>query len=81
MTQRRAAEVVAFLFHHSTRDGNVLRHAWTPGDVVMWDNRATLHRGRPWPADEARYMVRTTISATDVDGLQGVRPPPRQAAE
>jgi alpha-ketoglutarate-dependent taurine dioxygenase len=27
----------------------------------MWDNRATMHRGRPWPGNEPRYMVRTTI--------------------
>jgi len=56
-------------------------HKWRPGDVVMWDNRATMHRGRPWPADEPRYMVRTTISATAVDGLDSMRPPPRLAAE
>jgi alpha-ketoglutarate-dependent 2,4-dichlorophenoxyacetate dioxygenase len=40
----------------------------------MWDNRATMHRGRPWPAHEARLMVRTTISATAVDGLDRMRP-------
>jgi alpha-ketoglutarate-dependent 2,4-dichlorophenoxyacetate dioxygenase len=40
-----------------------------------------MHRGRPWPAHEARRMVRTTISATEADGLDGVRMPPRQAAE
>ena len=45
-------------------------HAWKNGDVVMWDNRATMHRGRPWPAHEARLMVRTTISATAADGLE-----------
>jgi len=56
-------------------------HAWRSGDVVMWDNRATMHRCRPWPAHEARYMVRTTISATAVDGLESMRPPPRLAAE
>ncbi len=56
-------------------------HTWRQGDVVMWDNRATLHRGRPGPADEARHMVRTTISATEADGLASVRPPSRQAAE
>jgi alpha-ketoglutarate-dependent 2,4-dichlorophenoxyacetate dioxygenase len=47
----------------------------------MWDNRASLHRGRPWPADVARLMVRTTISATAADGLEAMRVPPRQAAE
>ena len=44
MSARRAAEVVAYLFTHSTRDDNVYRHAWSPGDVVMWDNRCVLHR-------------------------------------
>jgi alpha-ketoglutarate-dependent 2,4-dichlorophenoxyacetate dioxygenase len=56
-------------------------HAWRAGDVVMWDNRATMHRGRPWSAHEARHMVRTTISVTAADGLESMRPPPRLAAE
>jgi len=65
----------------ATASGTTYVHAWRAGDVVMWDNRATMHRGRPWPAHEARYMVRTTISATAVDGLESMRPPPRLAAE
>jgi alpha-ketoglutarate-dependent 2,4-dichlorophenoxyacetate dioxygenase len=56
-------------------------HRWRNGDVVMWDNRATMHRGRPWPAHEARLMVRTTISATKADGVDTMRPPSSQAAE
>jgi len=56
-------------------------HSWRSGDVVMWDNRATMHRGRPWPAHEARLMVRTTVSATAADGLETMRPQPKQAAE
>jgi alpha-ketoglutarate-dependent 2,4-dichlorophenoxyacetate dioxygenase len=56
-------------------------HSWRSGDIVMWDNRATMHRGRPWPAHEARLMVRTTISATAVDGLETMRPSPQQTAE
>lgn len=39
-----AAATVRFLHEHSTRDDNVLRHAWSPGDVVVWDNRCVLHR-------------------------------------
>jgi alpha-ketoglutarate-dependent 2,4-dichlorophenoxyacetate dioxygenase len=65
----------------ATAPGTSYVHAWKSGDVVMWDNRATMHRGRPWPAHEARHMVRTTISARDVDGLASMRPPTRQAAE
>ena len=65
----------------ATAPGLSYQHKWRSGDVVMWDNRATMHRGRPWPANEPRYMVRTTISATAVDGLETMRPPPRLAAE
>jgi len=65
----------------ATAPGTSYVHEWKNGDVVMWDNRATMHRGRPWPAHEARLMVRTTISATAADGLESMRPPSRQAAE
>jgi alpha-ketoglutarate-dependent 2,4-dichlorophenoxyacetate dioxygenase len=69
------------LMDAATAPGTSYVHSWRSGDVVMWDNRATMHRGRPWPAHEARLMVRTTISATAVDGLETMRPPSQQAAE
>jgi alpha-ketoglutarate-dependent 2,4-dichlorophenoxyacetate dioxygenase len=81
MEQDSAQRLIAELTDAATAPGSSYTHTWRQGDVVMWDNRATLHRGRPWPAHEARLMVRTTISATDADGLQSVRPPSRQAAE
>jgi alpha-ketoglutarate-dependent 2,4-dichlorophenoxyacetate dioxygenase len=81
MEQAAAQKLLAELTEAATAPGLSYEHAWRKGDVVMWDNRATMHRGRPWPADEARYMVRTTIGATEVDGLASVRPPARQAAE
>jgi len=81
MEQGAAQQLLAELIDAATVPGLSYRHAWRKGDVVMWDNRATLHRGRPWPAHEARLMVRTTISATEADGLQSVRPPARVAAE
>lgn len=36
--------LVAELLAHSTREDNLYRHAWSPGDVVMWDNGCVLHR-------------------------------------
>jgi alpha-ketoglutarate-dependent 2,4-dichlorophenoxyacetate dioxygenase len=69
------------LMDAATAPGSSYVHQWRTGDVVMWDNRATMHRGRPWPAHEARLMVRTTISASDADGLASMRPSSRQAAE
>ena len=65
----------------ATAPGTTYLHGWRKGDVVMWDNRATMHRGRPWPAHEARLMIRTTISATEADGVGAMRPPFWQAAE
>jgi len=81
MEQTAAQKLLAELMDSATAPGSSYVHTWRKGDVVMWDNRATMHRGRPWPAHEARLMVRTTISATAADGLESVRPPSRQAAE
>lgn len=44
MSPDDARTTVNYLFEHSTREDNVYRHAWAPGDVVMWDNRCVLHR-------------------------------------
>jgi alpha-ketoglutarate-dependent 2,4-dichlorophenoxyacetate dioxygenase len=70
-------ELMAF----ATAPGTSYMHQWRKGDVVMWDNRATMHRGRPWPSQEARLMVRTTISASEADGVETMRLPSSQAAE
>jgi alpha-ketoglutarate-dependent 2,4-dichlorophenoxyacetate dioxygenase len=69
------------LMEAATAPGSSYLHQWREGDVVMWDNRATMHRGRPWPAHEPRLMVRTTISATAADGVDAMRSPSTQAAE
>ncbi|MGT2427379.1 TauD/TfdA dioxygenase family protein [Amnibacterium kyonggiense] len=44
MDDAQAARTVQEVFDHSTRPDNVLRHAWAPGDVVVWDNRCVLHK-------------------------------------
>jgi len=75
MDDRDARQLLAELLDGATRREYVYRHRWRPGDAVMWDNRAMLHRGRPWDYSQERSMVRTTISATDADGLAEVRPP------
>ena len=81
MDDAKAQKLIAELIEAATAPGLSYEHQWREGDVVMWDNRAMLHRGRPWPPHEARTMVRTTISATAADGLESMRPPSRQAAE
>jgi alpha-ketoglutarate-dependent 2,4-dichlorophenoxyacetate dioxygenase len=81
MDQKAGQKLLGELMQAATASGSSYVHAWNKGDVVMWDNRATMHRGRPWPPNEPRYMVRTTISASAADGLESMRAPPRQAAE
>lgn len=51
------------LLRHATEPRFVYRHRWRRGDLVMWDNRAVLHRGRPFDAERhRRVMHRTTVA-------------------
>jgi taurine dioxygenase len=54
------------LLAHTVDERFVYRHRWQTGDVVMWDNRRTLHRATEYDLSQERTMHRTTIS--------GVRP-------
>lgn len=78
MERVAAQELLAELTQAATVPGASYLHAWREGDVVMWDNRAIMHRGRPWPAREPRHMVRSTIAATAGDGLDAMHAPTRQ---
>jgi alpha-ketoglutarate-dependent 2,4-dichlorophenoxyacetate dioxygenase len=49
------------LIEHATQRQFVYAHSWRVGDLVMWDNRRTMHRGRPFPPDEPRDVRRTTL--------------------
>ena len=49
------------LTEHATQREFVYSHRWQANDLVMWDNRQTMHRARPFPVDEPRDMRRTTL--------------------
>ena len=51
------------LVEHATQRQFVYAHKWRVGDLVMWDNRQTMHRARPFPAHEPRDMRRTTLAS------------------
>jgi len=74
MGNNEGRALLARLVEYATYEPHTYLHRWRTGDVVMWDNRASMHRGRPWPGTQARLMVRTTISAREEDGLDKVRP-------
>jgi len=49
------------LIEHATQPRFIYRHAWRVGDLVIWDNRATMHRARPFDdARERRELRRVT---------------------
>jgi len=50
------------LTEHATQRRFVYSHVWRPGDLVMWDNRATMHRGRRFDHREVRDVRRTTLA-------------------
>ena len=50
------------LVEHATQREFVYSHRWRVGDLVMWDNRQTMHRARPFPAEEPRDVRRTTLA-------------------
>ena len=65
MAEEEGRALLDELLTFATQPRSVYRHAWRRYDLVVWDNRCTLHRGRPF--DAARYrrvMARTTVAAS-----------------
>jgi alpha-ketoglutarate-dependent 2,4-dichlorophenoxyacetate dioxygenase len=50
------------LIASATQPQFVYQHRWTVGDLVIWDNRCTMHRGRPYDDTQRRVLHRTTVS-------------------
>jgi alpha-ketoglutarate-dependent 2,4-dichlorophenoxyacetate dioxygenase len=57
------------LNEHATQRKFVYAHVWQPHDLVMWDNRATMHRARRYDHTEVRDMRRTTLT-NEVSSLE-----------
>lgn len=66
-TEGRAVldELIAFC----TQPQFTYSHSWEVDDVLIWDQRAVLHRGMPWPYDEPRTLKSTCTSMQGHDGL------------
>ena len=50
------------LMEHATQREFVYTHSWQVGDLVIWDNRCTMHRARPYDLSVPRDMHRTTVA-------------------
>ena len=62
MDEAEGRRLVDELTEHATRPAFTYQHHWAVGDVVLWDNRCTMHRGRPFDESLPRAMRRVTIS-------------------
>jgi taurine dioxygenase len=61
MPQQESDELLNFLFDHQEQRQFVYEHVWRVGDILMWDNRCTLHARTDFSAAERRLMRRVTI--------------------
>lgn len=61
LPQDEGRELLDELLRHVTRPEFVWTHKWRAGDVVVWDNRCTLHRREPFDERERRILKRTQI--------------------
>lgn len=64
MSTAEARLLLSDLLEHATQRERVYTHKWEVGDLVMWDNRATVHRGRRFDLSERRELRRTTVNDT-----------------
>jgi taurine dioxygenase len=65
MEQAESDAMLDFLFRHQSQEKYLYSHAWTPGDVLMWDNIATTHNAvADYGPDEHRYILRVQVMAT-----------------
>jgi len=62
MTDPEARLLVSELIEHSTQDTFKYSHKWANDDLVMWDNRCTLHRGKRYDLKSPRILRRVTIT-------------------
>jgi alpha-ketoglutarate-dependent 2,4-dichlorophenoxyacetate dioxygenase len=73
MTVPEGRMFLADLLEHATQREFVHRHEWRSGDLVMWDNRCTLHRGRRYDLSQRRDLRRTTTEERTTH-LKGRKP-------
>jgi len=83
MSEQEGRDLIERLMAFATQPRFIYSHRWAPHDLLLWDNRAVLHRATPFhSAAERRHMVRTTIAgdgpplaaASPTSGRQQLQP-------
>ena len=75
MTERESAPLLRMLFEHAVDPLYTYRHRWSPNDLLLWDNRSTMHLAlADFAPGAARYCMRTTILGTPQGRLASPAP-------
>lgn len=61
LPEEESSKLLDFLFDHQEQRQFIYEHVWRVGDILMWDNRCTLHARTDFRANERRLMRRVTI--------------------
>ena len=72
-SEAESEALLSELTEFCTQPRFVYSHDWQVGDVLLWDQRAVMHRGTLWPYDQPRKLSSICCSAQDSDGLPSVR--------
>ncbi len=64
MDEKESEELLNAVFDHAEKPEFVYGHKWKVGDVLMWDNRNSMHARTNFPSDQRRVMWRTQILGT-----------------
>ena len=62
MPQTDSRALLEYLFEHQERPEFVYEHTWTPGDLILWDNRSCLHARTDFDPSERRRLRRVTVN-------------------
>jgi taurine dioxygenase len=65
MTEEESRPLIEYLNRHATKPEFVYRHQWRAGDILIWDNRCTMHQALgDFDESQLRHMERTTVMGT-----------------
>ena len=69
MEDDEAVQLMEDLINFACQPPRTYSHRWTPGDLIIWDNRCAMHRARPYDFSETRIMQATRIAGDPASEL------------
>jgi len=61
MSDDEASPLLDAVYDHAEKPEFVYEHIWQVGDLILWDNRCSMHARTDFPSDQRRLMLRTTV--------------------